>query len=182
MSGVGNRVLVAMSGGVDSSVALLRLLDQGYEAVGVTMKLWENPSPSSVGDPSGAGNGDSRHSTCCSIDAINNAKLVCQTLGVPHYTLDFQDLFRRKVVDYLVDEYLAGRTPNPCIQCNVHLRWGALIRKADLLGARWIATGHYAVVDRSRRDRPIIKRSRDRAKDQTYVLWCIPLDTLRRTL
>lgn len=168
-----NRVLMAMSGGVDSSVALLRLLDQGYEAIGVTMKLWENPYPSG---------GDSKHNYCCSVDAINNAKLVCRNLRVPHYTLDFQDLFRRKVVDYLVDEYLAGRTPNPCIQCNIHLRWGALIRKADLLNAHWIATGHYAMVDRSRPERPIIRRPRDRAKDQTYVLWGIPKEALRRTL
>lgn len=162
-----------MSGGVDSSVALLRVVNEGYEAVGVTMKLWETTPVSGT---------LSRHTYCCSVDAINNAKLVCQKLGVPHYTLDFQDLFRLRVVDYLVDEYLSGRTPNPCIQCNIHLRWGGLIHKADTLNARWIATGHYAVVDRSRPGRPVIRRGRDRDKDQTYVLWGIPPETVDRTL
>ncbi|MFQ6674506.1 MAG: tRNA 2-thiouridine(34) synthase MnmA [Fidelibacterota bacterium] len=168
-----NRVVVAMSGGVDSSVALLKLLDEGYDTIGVTMKLWE--SRDSEGNPV-------NQSYCCSVDAINNAKLVCQKLGVPHYTLDFQEIFRRKVVDYLVEEYVAGRTPNPCIQCNIHLRWGALMTQADLLNAHWIATGHYARVDRSNPEKPVLKKGRDDRKDQTYVLWGIPGETLRRTL
>lgn len=161
------RVLVAMSGGVDSSVALMKILEDGYEAIGVTMKLWEL---------------EGHESNCCSIDAINNAKLVCQSLGVPHYTLDFQEAFRENVVDYLVKEYFAGRTPNPCIQCNVHLRWGALLKQANLLSAYWIATGHYVRIDRTVPENPILKKGVDGKKDQSYVLWGISLEALKRTL
>lgn len=161
-----NRVIVAMSGGVDSSVALLKLLEEGYDAVGVTLKLWEH---------------NNSH-YCCSIDAVNNAKMVCQTRGVPHYTLDYRDVFRKHVVSYLVEEYFSGRTPNPCIRCNTRVRWGALFRHADLLSARWIATGHYAQIDRSDPERPMIRKGVDARKDQSYVLWGIPGEALKRTL
>lgn len=164
-----NRVMVALSGGVDSSVALLKIVEKGYEAFGITMKLWEH-------------NGThSNHPTCCSIDAINNAKLVCQTLGVPHYTLDYQDAFREHVIDYFVNEYYLGQTPNPCIQCNTHLRWGLLMKQADLLHTYWIATGHYARIDRTDPEQPAIKKGLDQKKDQSYVLWGIPRETVKRT-
>ena len=165
------RVLVAMSGGVDSSVTLLKIIEEGYEPIGVTMKLWESPE----GSPS-------TNSYCCSVEAINNAKLVCEKYGVSHYTLDFQDVFRKNVVDYLVDQYFAGRTPNPCIQCNTHLRWGALIRQADDLEAQWIATGHYAQIDELAGVGPVIQKGVDEKKDQSYVLWGIDSQLLHRTL
>ena len=168
-----NRVVVAMSGGVDSSVALTRVQEDGFEAIGVTMKLWEYRD---------VGGNLPHESNCCSIDAINNAKLVCQKVGVPHYTIDFQYVFREKVVDYLIREYHAGRTPNPCIQCNIHLRWGALLKQADLLNAYWIATGHYARIDRKDPKKPVLRKGVDPKKDQSYVLWGITPGVLRRTL
>ncbi|MEE9168044.1 MAG: tRNA 2-thiouridine(34) synthase MnmA [Candidatus Neomarinimicrobiota bacterium] len=168
MTPIKNRVVVAMSGGVDSSVALLRLVEEGYEAIGVTLKLWEY---------------DGRNgSYCCSVEAINNAKIVCQSLGVPHYTLDYRNVFRENVVNYLVGEYFSGRTPNPCIRCNSRVRWGELFRHADLLRAHWMATGHYAQMDCSDAGRPVVKKGIDDRKDQSYVLWGIPTEALKRTL
>lgn len=168
-----NRVLVAMSGGVDSSVALLKILEAGYDAFGVTMKLWEsrNSNGNLIND-----------SYCCSLDAVNNAKQVCQTLQVPHYTIDFQDVFREQVVDYFIEEYFAGRTPNPCIQCNSHVRWGALLNKANQLDSYWIATGHYARMDKENDQIPFLRKALDSNKDQTYVLWEIDQHSLKRTL
>ncbi|MDP7061177.1 MAG: tRNA 2-thiouridine(34) synthase MnmA, partial [Candidatus Marinimicrobia bacterium] len=165
------RVLVAMSGGVDSSVALLKIIEEGYDPIGVTMKLWDSPE----GTPS-------TDSYCCSVEAINNAKLVCEKYDVPHYTLDFQDDFQKNVVDYLVDQYFSGNTPNPCIQCNTHLRWGGLIQKADDLNAKWIATGHYARIDELKGVGKVIRKGVDETKDQSYVLWGISEDLLERTL
>ena len=165
------RVLVAMSGGVDSSVALLKIIEEGYDPIGVTMKLWDSPE----GTPS-------TDSYCCSVEAINNAKLVCEKYDVPHYTLDFQDDFQKNVVDYLVDQYFSGNTPNPCIQCNTHLRWGGLIQKADHLNAKWIATGHYARIDELKGVGKVIRKGIDEKKDQSYVLWGIGEGLLERTL
>jgi len=168
-----NRVVVAMSGGVDSSVALLKIVEKGYETIGITMKLWDNRLNQSS---------FSSHMTCCSLDAINNAKLVCQSLGVPHYTLDYQDVFRDRVINNFVDEYFSGRTPNPCVRCNTHLRWGALLQQADLLSANWITTGHYARIVWKNPQQPTLKKGVYRKKDQSYVLWGIPRETLTRTL
>ena len=167
------RVLVAMSGGVDSSVTLLKVLEQGYDPIGVTMKLWE--STDADGTPS-------TDSYCCSVEAINNAKLVCDGFGVPHYTLDFKSIFRENVVDYLVEHYFAGLTPNPCVQCNVHLRWGALFRQADELDAHWIATGHYARIDEIAGIGSVIRKGVDDRKDQSYVVWGIDRELMERTL
>ncbi|MDP6297500.1 MAG: tRNA 2-thiouridine(34) synthase MnmA [Candidatus Marinimicrobia bacterium] len=164
-------VLVAMSGGVDSSVALLKIIEEGYDPIGVTMKLWDSPE----GTPS-------TDSYCCSVEAINNAKLVCEKYDVPHYTLDFQDDFQKNVVDYLVDQYFSGNTPNPCIQCNTHLRWRGLIQKADDLNAKWIATGHYARIDELKGVGKVIRKGVDETKDQSYVLWGIGEDLLEKTL
>jgi len=164
-------VMVAMSGGVDSSVALIKIIESGYKAIGVTMKLWDY---SNVG-----GNDDDN--SCCGIDEINGAKLVCDQLGVPHYTIDFQDVFKEKVIDDFANEYLNGRTPNPCVRCNSYVKWDAFIDQADQLGADYIATGHYAIID-SYNNNPAIKQGVDSLKDQAYVLWGIPRDSIKRTL
>ncbi len=165
-------VIVAMSGGVDSSVALLKVLEAGHQAIGVTMKLWAYRDMGGV----------TRESGCCPLEAINDAREVCVSLGVPHYTLDFQDVFRAQVVDNFVDEYLAGRTPNPCIRCNSLIKWDALIKQADQLGAGKIATGHYARIEPGPDRQPRLLKGVDARKDQSYALWGIPRDTLSRTL
>jgi tRNA-specific 2-thiouridylase len=167
-----DKVLVAMSGGVDSSVALLRVIEMGYDAIGVTMKLWEYRD---------VGGNLLEDSNCCSVGAINNAKLICDRMGVPHYTLDFTDVFRTTVVDNFADEYLAGRTPNPCVRCNSFVKWDAFIDQADQLGATYIATGHYANIHHFNGS-PFLKKGKDPLKNQAYVLWGIPLKTLSRTL
>ena len=167
-----NKVLVAMSGGVDSSVALLKIVEQGYDAIGITMKLWE------YRDVSGNLLEDSN---CCSVGAINNAKLICDRLNVPHYTLDFTDVFREKVIDDFADEYLKGRTPNPCVRCNSFVKWDTFIDQANQLGAKYIATGHYANIH-EKNGSFYLKKGTDPLKDQSYVLWGIPTHTLSRTL
>ena len=164
-------VMVAMSGGVDSSVALIKIIESGYKAIGVTMKLWDYGN---VG-----GNDDDN--SCCGIDEINGAKLVCDQLGVPHYTIDFQNVFKEKVIDNFADEYLNGRTPNPCVRCNSYVKWDAFIDQANQLGADYIATGHYAIID-SYNGNPAIKQGVDSLKDQAYVLWGIPRDSIKRTI
>ena len=131
-------VLVAMSGGVDSSVALHRVLDLGYAAVGITMKLWDNIDPVTK---------TIKPSLCNSADAINGAKLVCDRFGIKHYTINFTDLFKKYVVDDFVDQYINGRTPNPCVKCNSMIKWDALIKFGSEIGTDYIATGHYARVD-----------------------------------
>lgn len=167
------RVLVAMSGGVDSSVALLEILEAGYEPIGVTMKLWE------YRDMGGNLLGESN---CCPVEAINNARDVCVSLGVRHYTLDFSDVFQETVVNNFVDEYLAGHTPNPCVRCNSFVKWDALLEQADELGVDKISTGHYARIDRDDRGHPRILMGIDQHKDQSYVLWGIPRESMSRTL
>ena len=164
-------VMVAMSGGVDSSVALIKIIESGYNAIGVTMKLWDYGN---VG-----GNDDDN--SCCGIEEINGAKLVCDQLGVPHYTIDFQDVFKKKVIDDFADEYLKGRTPNPCVRCNSYVKWDAFIEQADQLGADFIATGHYALIG-TYNNKPAIKQGVDPLKDQAYVLWGIPKSSIERTL
>ncbi|MCK5573406.1 MAG: tRNA 2-thiouridine(34) synthase MnmA, partial [Bacteroidetes bacterium] len=129
------RVVVAMSGGVDSSVAAGLLVEQGYEVIGITIKSYRYED---------VGGNVGNESSCCSLDGINDARRVAETLGFPHFVLDFTEKFDEDVVQYFIAEYLAGRTPNPCVVCNRKIKWEHLIRKADALGARWIATGHYA--------------------------------------
>jgi tRNA-specific 2-thiouridylase len=158
------RVLVAMSGGVDSSVAAALLVEQGYDVVGATMKLF------CYGD-------DVPDRPCCSLDSINDARRVCQQLGVPHYVLNLESAFGRDVVGNFVDEYARGRTPIPCVRCNTFTKFRDLLRKADGIDARWIATGHYGrVVDGA------LHRGLDPAKDQSYFLWGIERDVVRRML
>ena len=160
----GERVLVAMSGGVDSSVAAALLVEQGYDVVGATMKLF------CYGD-----NVPDR--PCCSLDSINDARRVCESLGVPHYVLNMESAFGRDVVDDFVSEYARGRTPIPCVRCNTFTKFRDLVHKADSIDARWVATGHYARVANG-----VLHRGLDPAKDQSYFLWGIDRTVLSRLM
>jgi len=166
------RVLVAMSGGVDSSVALIKILEMGYEAIGVTLKLWENrdKKTNKIID-----------SDCNSLDAVNGAKMVCDRLGVHHYTLNFIDLFKDKVVENFSNEYFSGRTPNPCIRCNSIVKWDALINQLDVFDADMIATGHYARIIKDDNQYKLCK-GLDNIKDQSYMLWQIKKEHLEKTI
>lgn len=167
-------VVVGMSGGVDSSVAAALLVEQGYNVIGITMKTFNYDD---VG-----GNNDNDKS-CCSLDGINDARMVAAKLGFPHYVLDFSETFGAQVIDNFVEEYLNGRTPNPCVICNRKIKWEEMIRKSTKLGADFIATGHYA---RVRKDgathRYVIARGKDTHKDQSYALWGLTQDSLSKTM
>ena len=165
-------VLVAMSGGVDSSVALHKILEMGYDAVGITMKLWDNRDPeTNVIKPS----------LCNSADAINGAKLVCDRFGIKHYTINFTDLFKKYVVDDFVDQYINGKTPNPCVKCNSMIKWDALIKFGSEIGVEYIATGHYARID-NKNGKYLLKKAIDTDKDQSYMLWDIKKEQLEKTI
>ncbi|MCZ6818795.1 MAG: tRNA 2-thiouridine(34) synthase MnmA [Calditrichaeota bacterium] len=167
-------VVVAMSGGVDSSVAAALLHERGFDVIGVTMNLW---------DYDRVGGNINRDSGCCSIDTMDDARCVCSTLGIPHYVVNFREEFEAAVTDNFIREYLDGRTPNPCVRCNTFIKWGVLLKKAEELGADKIATGHYA---RSGYDettgRYILRRGLDVNKDQSYALWGIRQHGLANTL
>ncbi len=160
-----------MSGGVDSSVAAALLVRQGFQAVGLTMKLFD--AESACLPPS--------HRGCCSLEAIYRAQAVCQSLGIPHYALDLTADFDRFVIHDFMNEYLAGRTPNPCVRCNSILKWGILYEKAQALGCQFIATGHYAQILVGDEDVQL-RRAVDPAKDQSYALWGIPRERLKKSL
>lgn len=164
------RILVAMSGGIDSSVAAVMLHEEGYEVVGMTMKTWDYAS-------SGA---SKKETGCCSLDSINDARNIAVELGFPHYILDIREEFGDAVIDHFTGEYLEGRTPNPCVMCNTHIKWDALLRRADKLDCEFIATGHYAHV-REENNRHVISKGVDVLKDQSYVLWGISQESLART-
>jgi len=160
-----------MSGGIDSSLAAVLLHEQGYEVIGMTMKTWDY-----------AGSGGSKKETgCCSLDSINDARKIAVDLGFPHYILDIRGEFGDYVIDYFTDEYLSGRTPNPCVLCNTHIKWDALLKRADKLGCDYIATGHYARL-RKENDRYIISKGKDHLKDQSYALWGVSQQSLSRTI
>ncbi|MEI6817803.1 MAG: tRNA 2-thiouridine(34) synthase MnmA [Bacteroidota bacterium] len=164
------RILVAMSGGIDSSVASIMLHDEGYEVIGITMKTWDYASSG----------GSKKETGCCSLDSINDARTIAVEKGFPHTILDIRSEFGDFVIDNFVEEYLAGRTPNPCVLCNTHIKWEALLKRADMLDCEYIATGHYAQV-RQENNRYVISKGLDDNKDQSYVLWGLTQDCLKRT-
>lgn len=166
------KVLVAMSGGIDSTVTALMLNDEGYEVIGITMKTWDYAS-----------SGPSKKETgCCNIDSFNDARMAAVEHGFPHYILDIRNEFGDAVIDNFVEEYLAGRTPNPCVMCNTHIKWRALLKRADALGCEYIATGHYGNIHQHTNGRYYISKGLDELKDQSYVLWGLQQDLLSRTL
>jgi tRNA-specific 2-thiouridylase len=170
------RVLVAMSGGVDSSVTAVLLQQQGYEVVGLTMKTWDY-------DTSGGRPADGKEVGCCTIDSMNDARSVAMKHDFAHMVVDIRDEFGDWVIERFTSEYLAGRTPNPCVLCNTHIKWDALLRRADALGCAHIATGHYAQVRHDADlDRYVLSRGLDANKDQSYALWGLPQAHLARSI
>lgn len=161
-----------MSGGVDSSVACAFLKKKGFDVIGISMKLWPKEEC-----------GYQRSTSCCSLEANSDARLVSEKLEIPFYVLDFHKEFKKEVVDYFTDEYLKGRTPNPCILCNEKIKFGVLIKKARELKAAYVATGHYAAIEYNRlKDIYLLKEGYDKRKDQSYVLFSLTQEQLSRIL
>lgn len=167
-----SKVVVGMSGGVDSSVAAYLLKKQGYDVIGVTMQIWQDEDH--VVDEENGG--------CCGLSAVDDARRVAASLEIPYYVMNFKDTFKENVIDYFVDEYLQGRTPNPCIACNRYVKWESLLQRSMAIGADYIATGHYARVERLPNGRYTLRRSATLAKDQTYALYNLTQEQLKRTL
>ncbi|HTC01232.1 MAG TPA: tRNA 2-thiouridine(34) synthase MnmA [Ferruginibacter sp.] len=171
------KVLMAMSGGIDSTVAALMLYKEGYEVIGITMKTWDYATSGTTE------NGKSKKETgCCNIDSFNDARSAAVEHGFPHFILDIREEFGDFVVENFVEEYMAGRTPNPCVMCNTHIKWRALLKRADAMGCDFIATGHYAQIHQHENGRYFIRKGIDDTKDQSYVLWGLEQDLLSRTL
>lgn len=166
------RVLIGMSGGIDSTVAAILLLEQGYELVGATFRTFDPPT-SSLDNPS--------PKSCASEQSIIDAQEMAKKLGFEHHILDFRDTFREYVIENFVDEYAHGRTPNPCVMCNSHIKWGKLMQAAEQYGCDYIATGHYAQIA-EHRGHTYLKNAADTQKDQTYFLWMLTEENLRHTI
>lgn len=166
------KVVVGMSGGVDSSVAAWLLKEQGYDVIGVTMQIWQDED-TEVQEAEGG---------CCGLSAVEDARRVAMDLGIPYYVMNFKQEFRTSVMDYFAGEYMEGRTPNPCIACNRYVKWESLLRRSMAIGADYIATGHYARVERLENGRFALRQSVTAAKDQTYALYNLTQEQLSRTL
>ena len=167
------KVMIGMSGGVDSSVAAAVLLEQGYEVFGVTMQIWPDKDESLQKTEGG----------CCSLSAVDDARRVADKLGIPYYVMNFKEIFQQKVIDYFISEYINGRTPNPCIACNRYVKFEALLDKSVAMGMDFIATGHYARTSFDKAtQRYLLNKSITETKDQTYALYNLTQQQLSRTL
>lgn len=163
------RIVIGMSGGVDSSTAAALLKEQGYEVVGLTMRLWDGEEI----------DGEFRDGTCCSLSAVEDARRVAYKLGIEYHVLDFRDDFKQHVIDYFVDSYTNAKTPNPCIACNKHLKFDAMLKKAKILDCDLVATGHYAKIEQNENGRYILRRAECDVKDQTYALYSLSQEQLK---
>lgn len=163
-------VLVAMSGGVDSSVAAALMARRGYDVIGLTMQIWQESQT------------DPRHAGCCSLGAVEDARRVARQIGIPHYVMNFKEDFRKNVIDNFVEEYAAGRTPNPCVQCNKHVKFEILLQKMKELGCDKLVTGHYARIRRSPGGHYRLLKARGEGKDQSYVLYMLGQEQLSQSL
>ena len=166
------KVVVGMSGGVDSSVAAWLLLQKGYDVMGVTMQIWQDEVPEQVEENGG----------CCGLSAVDDARRVTSRLEIPYYVMNFKQDFKENVIDYFMDEYLKGHTPNPCIACNRYVKWESLLKRSMDIGADYIATGHYARIEQLPNGRYALRKSATSAKDQTYALYNLTQEQLSKTL
>ena len=169
---MGKKVLVGMSGGVDSSVAAYILKEQGYDVIGAIMQIWQDEDRCEIQDNGG----------CCGYSAVNDARMVAAKLDIPFYVLNFKEEFKAKVIDYFVDEYFKGRTPNPCVACNRYVKWETFLAKAVAMGADYIATGHYAKITQLDNGRYAMQLDFDNPKDQSYALYNLTQYQLEHTL